>query len=657
MKKGAKIAVWTVGSLLALLLLAALLAAPVARGYINGHGEQLVGRKVHIDGLRFNLFTGHLAVHDLDLYEDNGTDRFAHFDTLDVRARLLPLLAHTVHLKHITLAGLNASVVRSADRFNFQSLIDHFASDEPKTDTTPSDWVIKLYNIRLSHAQLHYRDGAQQWHLPDVNLRVPGFVIGGEEDSQGGLNIAFTHGGRLNINANHDGHNGDFGLQATLTDFALKNIDPLLATALRDATLKGTLGASLRAQGNLDSLMASRISGTVALAGLDLGTPQGSLASLKELSLHIADLNLQQNRYDISRLQIDGLVAAYEQFADGNTLTRLLAPADTAQAATRETVQDTAGQPSAATPLKLHIGQLAISNCHLTYADHTLPDPFRFPIADLSVEASDITTGGDNNARLRATLPGGGKLMANWNGNIDHWKQHQQLFLSVKGLDMKQLSPWAVYYTGQPIEDGVFGLTTRLDIANSYLDNQNKIDIYKATVGSRRKDVEPQQKIPLKTALYILKDKDDKILIDLPVKGNIDSPEFNYMKLVWKTLGQLLVKVATSPARALGNALGLKSENLEFIELQPDQRGLTSEQYHVLGDLATIVKSDSLVALTLELQMADPDGKRAERLNSAVHQYLLDQGAPEGQIHITTGQPPAEGQPSGYAILSEMKID
>lgn len=653
MKKSLKITLWILGTVLALVVLASLLVSPVAKSYLNRHGEQLLGRRLQIDGLKVNIYTGHVGVHGLTLYEDDGQSHFASFDTLDVRARILPLLAHTVHLKHITLTGLNANLIRENERFNFQSLIDHFASDTPKTDTTPSDWVVKLYNIRLSHAQLHYREGGQQWHVPDINLRVPGFVIGGDEGSKGGLNLGFTHGGRLNVNADYQGDGGGYALQATLTDFALKNIEPLLTDKVRLQSLGGTLGAQLRAQGNLDSLMASHLSGTVSLHGLDLRDTTGPVAELKQLALHIAGINLAANRFDIGRVELDGLTARFDQYHDGNTLSRLLvhkAPKDSTA------IKDT-GDTDTSTPLHLRIGELAVKDCNLTYSDHTLPDPFTFPLTHLAVEATDITTGGDNNARLHATLPGGGQLVANWNGNIDHWKQRQQLFLSIKGLDMTQLSPWTVYYTGQPIEDGVFGLTSRLTIFNSNLDNDNKLDIYKVEVGSRRPDVEPQQKIPLKTALYILKDKDDKILIDLPMKGNIDSPEFNYMKLVWKTLGQLLVKVATSPARALAGALGLNSEDLEFIEIQPSQRSLTSEQYHVLSDLATVAKSDPRLTLTLEMRMPESESKHVERLNKTVRQYLLEQGLTEDRFNLTTGQPTTDAPRTGYAILSEMNID
>ena len=393
----------------------------------------------------------------------------------------------------------------------------------------------------------------------------------------------------------------------------------------------------------------------MSLGNIALQSASGPVAELKQLAVHVAGINLAANHFDISRIQLDGLTARFDQYPDGNTLTRLLLPSGLP---TRQPLPPPATPPRRPShPVHPRIGQLAVADCNLTYTDHTLPDPFSFPLTNLSVEATDITTGGDNNARLRASLPGGGTLMANWNGNIDHWKQHQQLFLSIKGLDMRQLSPWTVYYTGQPVEDGVFGLTTRLNIANSNLDNQNKLDIYKATVGSRRPDVEPQQKIPLKTALYILKDKDDKILIDLPVKGNIDSPEFNYMKLVWKTLGQLLVKVATSPARALAGALGLKSDNLDFMEIEPSQRSLTSEQYHVLADLATIAKSDSLVVINLQRQMPEEQANRAERLEKTMREYLSEQGTSERQITITTGNGPAEDGRTGYAIISEMKID
>lgn len=667
MKRGLKIALWIIGILLGIIFIATLVAAPIAKSYINNHGEELVGRKVNIEGLKLNVYTGHVAVHGLSLYEDNGSDVFASFDTLDVKASLLKLLGHTVHLKHITLSGLKANLVQNGETFNFQSIIDHFASDstEDDTDTTPSDWVLKFYNIRLSHAEVNYRDAksGKQWHLPHIGLRVPGFVLGGEEQSEGGLRIGFDEGGRLSIDGGYDAQGGKYNLTATLEDFALKNIEPLTEGVLQPSHLGGSLHANLKAEGTISEILKSRIGGTVTLNNVSLQQKDAPspVAHLARLDVKVNNINLDANSYDIASITLTGLDAHYEQWTDHSTLDNILLPGEPKSMNNPETPEKQDSSTTSSTPLKLHVGQLAVKDCNLSYSDHTLPDPFLFPVTNLNIEANDLTLAGGNNAKLRATLPGGGHLMVKWNGDLNDWKQHQNLFLSIKGLDMRQLSPWAVAYTGQPIEDGIFGLTTRLTINNSQLDNQNKIDIYKARVGSRRKDVDPEMKVPLKTALYILRDKDDKILIDLPIKGNVDSPEFNYMKLVWKTLGNLLVKVATSPVRALGNALGMSSSNLDFIAIDPDQRGFTSEQYHLLSDLATIAKSDSLVLITLEQRMPATDNDsvsfRYTMWNNIIQRYMQEQGVNEAQISITTGEPTAEGERTGYAIGSEMKME
>lgn len=667
MKKIYKILLWVVGVVLGLLLLLSLIASPVAKHYVNKHGEELVGRKVQVEGLRVNFFTGRVVVKGFSLYEEDGTTVFAGFDTLDIGASLPKLLAHTVKLRHITLAGLKVNVQRGKKGFNFQSLIDHFASDEPKKDTTPSDWVMKFYNIRLSHAQIHYRDLVQRqhWHLPDINLRVPGFVVGGEEASQGGLHVAFAEGGNLLIDATYDAPQNSYALTASLDDFALLNLKPLLADYMKLDAIKGTFAAKLKAEGSVSEVMKVKLGGTLALKDVDLRQGDAQVAGVKKMEVQIKNIDLEEGVYSFRSLMVDGLNVRYGQWADHSTLDDVLVKAEAAAPAEEEEVaepvEDSVEAPKKGKPFRFTLDTLAVTGCSLTYDNYTLPDEFHFPITDLSVHASNLHTEGENNARLHATLPGGGHLVLGWKGNIDHWKEHQQLFLSVKGLDMKQLSPWSVAYTGQPVEDGVFGFTTRLFLKNSQLDNRNKLDIYKARVGSRRDDVEPEMKIPLKTALYILKDKDDKILIELPVKGNIDSPEFSYMKVVWKTLGNLLVKVATSPVRALGNAFGFGGENLEFIEIEPAQRGLTSEQYHVLGELATIAKSDSLLFLTLEQRMPaavnDTMARGYDFRNEIVRRYLIEQGVAERQLAVSTGEPVGEGEKTGYAISSEMKIE
>lgn len=673
MKKGLRILLWVVGIVLALVIIVSLLAGPIAKGYVNGHGEELTGRKVHVEHVGLNLLTGTVNVRGLDVYEDDGEEVFAGFDTLDVRAHLLQIPFKVINLRHITLSGLHANIIQEGKRFNFASLIEHFSSDDSTEveDTTPSGWVMKFYNINIRHASLNYDDmlNHKGIHLPDINLSVPGFVLGGDEGSEGGLNIGFDKGGRLNVDANYDTKESLYHVDVNLEDFSVQNLDSYLADMLRYDDLRGSVNAHITADGNVNDIMKSSIGGTVAVNGVDLTGSKGPVASFDALTVNVNNINLDDNSFDIGEVRLNGLKATYEQWKEYSNIS-LLMPKKESQGVTLQSgIEEDDDKPAeevkgkTGKPMRLHVGSLRVEDASITYNDHTLPDEFHFPVTGLSVSADDLTTAGGNNAQVRATLPGGGHLMVRWKGDIVNWKNYQDLFLTIKGLDMRQISPWAVAYTGYPVEDGTFGLTTRLAVNNSELDNQNKIDIYKAKVGDRRKDISAEVKIPLKAALYILKDKDDKILIEMPVKGNIDNPEFNYMKVVWKTLGNLLVKVATSPARALGSALGINSDELEFMVMAPDQHGLTSEQYHILSDLSAIAQSDPRITITLTLHMpatddADAAAKRNEWLNEQVARYVAEQGVPEGRIVVVTGEPLTDKKAkAGYAITSEMQIE
>ena len=659
MKKWVKILLWIVGGVVALLLLLSLLAGPLAKGYVNGNGEKLVGRQVHVDHIGLNLFTGRLNVRGLNLYEDDGESSFVAFDTLDVRARMLRALGKTIDIRHLNISGLKVNVVQNGSHFNFSSMLDHFKGDEEKEkDTTPSSWVLRLGDLRLSHAQAAYHDlqRDKQWRIADMNLRVPGFVIGGKENTQAGLNIALEDGGQLNVNTDYDMESNNYSATVNISDFALRNVKEYLTDIMAISNLDGNLNAHLKADGNLSEVMKSRFSGDVELAEVGVRSivvGPDDIVSLNSFKVSMKEINLEERRFAFDEILVDGLAATYEQWPDGNTLSRLLKKEAAEEADTSDYQENTEESgKSQSKPMRLSVGRLAVTNSNVTYDNHALPDEFHFPVTGINVEAQDLSTAGRNNARIRASLPGGGTLAVRWMGNISDMAEYQDLLLVVKGLDMKQLSPWLVEYTGQPIEDGIFGFTSHNTITAGNISGHNALDISKATVGKRRKDVDAKYKLPLKAALYVLKDKDEKINIELPVTGNVKDPEFNYMKVVWKTLGNLLVKVATSPARAIAGAVGMGGGELDFIEVGPEQLGFTSEQYHSLSELARLTATDSLLVLDMQLHGVDTVHERV--LNNRLRQYMLEVGVPESQLKISVGEPIER---IGYSVSSELKIE
>ncbi len=679
MKKPLKITIIIVGVIVAFILLVLLLVSlfggSVAKSYVNNHAEELLGRKAQVEHVGLNLFSGHVAVEGLAVYEDNGKDVFAGFDTLDVSVSLLKLIGKEVYVRHITLAGLNVKVIQNGTRFNFTSLIEHFQSDSAEVevkDTTPSDWVINLHNIRLSNGRLHYADMERNshWGFNDLNLLVPDFCIGGEKQTDAGLTLALADGGSLQADAAYNAVSNDFNAKLKLTNFALNQVKPYVTDIANIEQINGRLGVNATANGNLSNIMDMVISANATIDDVDvLDNHNTSVVSLHHLDVDLAKMVLSQNLFDIASVNLDGIQARYELFADSSdTFSRFLKPqqttaqaveddeADEAEPSDQTDEADQADQPDQpAAPLMLHVGHLMLSDINFTYADHTLPDEFVFPVTKIRVEADDISMNGNNNARVFAMLPNGGTAMVNWNGSISDWKSYQNIRLNIKNLHLTDLSPYMVAYLGQPFTDGIFSFTSYNTLRNSNLSGQNRIDIYKPTVGDRRKDVKGAMRLPVKAALYVLKDKDDKVILDVPISGNIDNPSFNYMKLVWKTLGNLLVKVATSPARALGDLVN--GDNGEvFIGVDPNEHDFTSEQFYQIDKVADLAKLDESIILHLELQTRPTDDSTIvdnhNRRNVILQHHLTELGVASDRIVITTAEPSADLKKEGYLVTT-----
>lgn len=664
MKKALKITAIIVAAIVALLLLVSLIAPPIAKNYVNKHGEELIGRKVNIEKVGLNLFSGHVALHHLKIYEEDGSTHFAGFDTLDIKLKLLRLIGSDLYFKHITLSGLNVNILQQDTIFNFTSIIDHFASDTPQ-DTTESEsnWKLYFYNVSLQHAQLSYSDlnREKDWKVKDLNIKVPGFSIGGEESADAGINLALADGGLLNIDAQYDASSNNFGATVQLDNFALANIKEYLTDVVDIEEIEGDLGATITAQGNVSEIMNTQISGKLKLNGLSVTASQrNELASMQTMSININKIDLGSNIFDIESVTLEGLRGQFEMYKDSTTnFSRIMVASD--NSTTETTPQDTQESTESTTPAKpmdIKVGVVEIKSCHFTYTDHCLHEKFSFPVSNINLSANNINTTGMNQARITAQLPGGGALKIEWKGNIANWKTSQDLTLNVNGLDLKQLNPYMVTFLGQPFSDGTFSFTSHNTITNSMLDGSNNLDIYNVTVGKRVKGVKPAVHLPLKAALYVLKDKNEKILLDVPIKGNIESPEFNYMKLVWKTLGNLLVKVATSPVRALGDMLGISEEELKYMEILPGQTDFTSEQYNLLNRFAKATEYSKDIRITFDHQVPpitdDIERQRIETLNNIMSRYMHEQLKVSKDQFIVKTTEVENLKHAGYHIESEL---
>jgi hypothetical protein len=70
----------------------------------------------------------------------------------------------------------------------------------------------------------------------------------------------------------------------------------------------------------------------------------------------------------------------------------------------------------------------------------------------------------------------------------------------------------------------------------------------------------------MKFALFLLKDKDGVITLDVPVEGDLKDPKVSVGKIVWNTFKNLIVKAASAPVKLLSGLLGVDPRQIESID-------------------------------------------------------------------------------------------
>ncbi|MBF0507034.1 MAG: hypothetical protein HQL09_09380, partial [Nitrospirae bacterium] len=123
-------------------------------------------------------------------------------------------------------------------------------------------------------------------------------------------------------------------------------------------------------------------------------------------------------------------------------------------------------------------------------------------------------------------------------------------------------------------------------IVKNKLDSKNSLFMDQFTFGDR---VESPQatKLPVRLVVALLKDRNGRINLDIPVSGDIHDPKFSIGGVIWQVIKNLLVKAATSPFALLGAIFG-GGEQLSYIEFDDGTSTLPASSQKKLD---TVVKA------------------------------------------------------------------
>ena len=584
LKKAIKIPCIILGVILVLLIIVNFIAGPIAKSYINNHCKELCGRTVTVEKIRTNLFVGKVKIMGLTMMELNDKDEFCSFDTLIVKINPFKLISNEVKLNEITLINPKAVIIQDGDAFNFDSLIDFYASDEEEPEEEDStNWIINLNDITLKGGEVDYRDVAigSQFDMGNLQLEIPHIYFSGE-DTDVGINLDFAEGGRLGLQVAYGMENGKYDLDIDLEDFSLAPVFPYLKESMNVSSFDGKLTSKISVKGSTEHIMNIIASGDVEINDIVLkDLEENDVITANKIKVGIDKIDTEKNLFAFNEILIDGIKTEYIIYDTlHDNIDKLLIEDST------DEEEDKA--ESGGGDMNLTIKKFTLDNSSIVYTDNSLLEKFVLPITNINVSANNLNLVSQFDAKLKAQVGDKGELKGSFDGSLSNFS-NMKLNIFLKNIKLKDMSPYCVHYTAYPISDGILSLSSISTITNNYLNSSNELNILNCTIEKKRKDVKAEYgNIPLKAGLYILSDRNKKISIDLPVTGNIDDPTFKIGKIIWKTFCNLMVKIATSPFDAFKKEGGV--DNFRDMYMDITDRSLTVENYQQLNKLSEELK-------------------------------------------------------------------
>lgn len=461
-------------------------------------------------------------------------------------------------------------------KFAEQSEARALASDQP--------WQWSLAELAITDSRSRLEDRTFEPTLvnetQDLNLTLTD--LNGQEGSQFGLKLSALINGRGTLATEGSVSILPLAIETEL-DLQGLPIQPLQPAINRFLNADINEPASLSVQGSLragDQLQPPlRFEGQVGVTQLSiadraLGETVLGLSSAEAQGLKVS---LNPNQAQIEQLILDGLSSTLAIAEDGSTnLDQLMV----------ESVTDEA--PTSNSAFSFQLDTLTLTNSSLAMSDQRMDPTFTLGLSELNGDIKGLSS--DNLARADVDLSAKLDQYAPISivGQINPLADdvYTDIVFSLEGFGLSRLSPYSGRYAGRKIDKGKANIKMEYRLSKRELVGQNEMLFDQLELGANVQS-DDDLGLPIGLAVALLKDAKGQLQMDVPVRGNLDDPEFHVGHLVMRAFVNLIGSIATSPFKLLGKLVAAGDEPLDHVYFAAGQSTLSDSAADKINKLSS----------------------------------------------------------------------
>src|SRR5262245_14750194 len=417
--------------------------------------------------------------------------------------------------------------------------------------------------------------------------------------------LRVSQGGSLKLSGETNAAGTRASARATLQGLSLRPLQPLVSSRTALVLNSGEVSTTLQAQYRaLKDQAEVRVGGGASIDNLQLAEAGSGERFLEWKSVSASGIafSLAPDRLvigDIVARELGAKVLVYKD-RSVNLAQAFRPPGGTAG----ETKAANSEKP-AQSAFPVTIERVRMERGAVDLSDLSLVLPFAAKIQELEGGVQGLST--DRTSRAVAKLEGRVDEfgLARVDGSLatSDPTEFMDLRVAFRNIEMTPLSPYSATFAGRRIATGRLGLDLQYKIDKGALLGDNKVELMKFTLGERV-EAPGALNLPLDLAVALLTDADGRIAIGMPVKGNVNDPQFDYGHLIWQAITTVLTNIVTAPFRALFGAGG---DAVESIAFDPGRAALLPPEREKLKRVAEALEKRPQLKLLVEGQYTDAD--------------------------------------------------
>ncbi len=574
-----------------------------------------------IDGqLNARLENGTFKIEDFELVEKGKKEVLIALPSLSVQGIVADLQAQEINVELIqTVDGRIKSWLSADGVFDFQrlflpdleKLMKKNESEEPESEPVLAPpWYVALKKMEVSNWGLDFEDrtlsNSAKLSVDDIDVVVENLTNKKDTSATVGIAMQLNKAGNVKIN-------GTAGIDPFLADLnvvtekiALKSFQPYVDDAVNARIATGSTSSQgrIRYRGQ-DAQPQIQYEGDfsvddVKIQGRVLTEDFITLVHLKTTGI---GLDLRPNKLNVSQVLIDrpyamvsvdqaGVVNVLNAFTPVEKVKQKEGKKNLLQRLVKFLILQFKG------PMPMNVDRVHLKTLTGDFVDDSIS-----PTYGTRVEITEATATGlssDPSARAdfklngsideTATIEGTGQM------NPMSALQYSKVDVSLKDFELKPLSPYSGKFIGFKINQGTLHTDLKYSVSDNTVDGDNIIVIDQLELGEKV-DSPNALNLPIKLGVTLLKDSNGRIKVQVPVKGNVKDPKFDFNKAIQSGLTRTIKDAGSAPFTAITEIDGFKGEELQVVAFDFGFSELQDREIQKLNALAKFLKEKDTLKL------------------------------------------------------------